>query len=187
MENDVKHRINYRNLPQLFLKARESLMSHFRPILNHFGVTEQQWRILRVLDEYGQLEPRELCEMCQFLSSSMAGVLARMEETGLIQRNRVAEDQRRVLVRLAPEGDALMSQMAPMIDLQYQHIEQAFGKRAIDELFKALEGFIAAEGESVEHVSLPAASVTPHSGSRFPASEKAGGISVAAMRRKAEQ
>lgn len=154
MGNDIKHRINYRNLPQLFLKARDSLMSHFRPILNHFGVTEQQWRILRVLDEHGQLEPRELCEMCQIMSSSMAGVLARMEETGLIQRNRIAEDQRRVLVRLAPLGDELMSKMAPMIDLQYQYIEQAFGKQAIDALFKALEGFIAAQGDAVEHVEL---------------------------------
>lgn len=155
MENDAKHRINYRNLPQLFLKARDSLMSHFRPILNHFGVTEQQWRILRVLDEHGQLEPRELCEMCQIMSSSMAGVLARMEETGLIQRKRVAEDQRRVLVRLAPDGDRLMSRMAPMIDLQYRHLEKAFGKQAIDALAQALEGFIATEGTPVEHVALP--------------------------------
>ncbi|MGE5649249.1 homoprotocatechuate degradation operon regulator HpaR [Noviherbaspirillum sp. UKPF54] len=185
MEHDVKHRINYRNLPQLFLKARESLMSHFRPILNHFGVTEQQWRILRVLDEYGQLEPRELCEMCQFLSSSMAGVLARMEEIGLIQRNRVVEDQRRVLVRLAPEGDALISKIAPLIDLQYEYIEQAFGKRAIDELFKALEGFIAAQGDSVEHVNLPAADASDHSSDDFPAPEESGLAARAAMRRKA--
>ncbi|MGE5622768.1 MAG: homoprotocatechuate degradation operon regulator HpaR [Bacillota bacterium] len=154
MEPDVKHRINYRNLPQLFLKARDSLMSHFRPILNHFGVTEQQWRILRVLDQHGQLEPRELCEMCQIMSSSMAGVLARMEETGLIQRNRVAEDQRRVLVRLAPQGDLLMSRMAPMIELQYQHLEKAFGKQAIDDLVRALEGFIATDGTPVERVEL---------------------------------
>lgn len=161
MEPDVKHRINYRNLPQLFLKARDSLLSHFRPILNHFGVTEQQWRILRVLDQHGQLEPRELCEMCQIMSSSMAGVLARMEETGLIQRNRVAADQRRVLVRLAPAGDALMRRMAPMIELQYQHLEKAFGKQAMDDLVQALEGFIATEGTAVERVELHAEARSP--------------------------
>lgn len=156
-ERDMKHRIAYRNLPQLFLKARDSLMSHFRPILNHFGVTEQQWRILRLLDEHGQLEPWELCDRCQIFSSSMAGVLARMEEIGLIQRSRVAEDQRRVLVRIAPDGDRLMREMAPLIDLQYQHIEQAYGKRGIVALFEALEKFIAAEGDAVERVELPPA------------------------------
>jgi homoprotocatechuate degradation regulator HpaR len=137
------------------LKARESLMSHFRPILNHFGVTEQQWRILRLLDEHGQLEPRELCELCQIFSSSMAGVLVRMEETGLILRNRVAEDQRRVLVRLAPGGTRLLGAMAPLIELQYQHIEKRFGKRATAQLIEELEGFIAATGDSVQRVELP--------------------------------
>ena len=88
----MARRITHRNLPQLFLKARESLLLHFRPILNHFGVTEQQWRILRVLDEHAQLEPREMCELCQILSPSMTGVLSQMEELGLIERQRVAAD-----------------------------------------------------------------------------------------------
>ena len=30
--------IRYPNMPQLLLKARDSLLQHFRPILNHFGV-----------------------------------------------------------------------------------------------------------------------------------------------------
>ena len=81
----MKHHVANRNLPQMLLLAREHLMSHFRPILNHYGVTEQQWRILRVLDEHGQLEPRELCELCQILSPSMAGVLARRLLTRLFE------------------------------------------------------------------------------------------------------
>lgn len=151
----LKPRITYRNLPQLFLKARENLMSHFRPILNHFGLTDQQWRILRALDEHGQLEPREICTLCQILSASMAGVLARMEEMALIQRSRVAGDQRRVVVRLAPKGDQLVSAMAPLIDLQYQHIEQAFGREVFDELFNSLETFIDAQKNPVPRVALP--------------------------------
>jgi homoprotocatechuate degradation regulator HpaR len=152
----LAHRITHRNLPQLFLKARDALMSHFRPILNHYGLTEQQWRILRALDEHAQLEPREICEQCQILSSSMAGILARMEETGLVERSRVETDHRRVLVRLAPKGDALIDEMAPLIELQYQYMEQAFGKKIFDALSSALEGFLRAEGKPVPQVSLPA-------------------------------
>jgi len=40
----MPRKIVYRNLPLLLLKARESFLSHFRPILAHYGVTEQQWR-----------------------------------------------------------------------------------------------------------------------------------------------
>ncbi|OWW18333.1 homoprotocatechuate degradation operon regulator HpaR [Noviherbaspirillum denitrificans] len=166
-DNRKKNRIAYRNLPQLLLKARDRLMSHFRPILNQFGLTEQQWRILRVLDEHGQLEPWELCEMCQILSPSMAGVLARMEETGLVHRARMAEDQRRVIVRLAPKGDQLLTEMAPLIDAQYLQIESAYGKRVFDDLFKALEDFLDADSKRSPQADLPArAKAEPRKGGR---------------------
>lgn len=148
-------RIRYRNLPQLFLKARDRLMSHFRPILKHYGLTDQQWRILRALDEHAQLEPHEICTQCQILSSSMTGVLARMEESGLIERNRVTNDQRRMVVRLAAKGDQLVHQMAPLIDLQYQHIEQVFGQHVFNDLFKSLKAFTDAQTAPVPSVALP--------------------------------
>jgi len=130
-------------------------MSHFRPILQHFGVTEQQWRILRILDERVQLEPREICHLCQIVSPSMAGVLARMEQMQLILRSRIATDQRRVLVRLAPKGEQLVAAMAPLIDAQYRHIEEALGKPVLDELFNILEQFIEVQGTPVQLVALP--------------------------------
>lgn len=143
-----------RDLPQQLLKARDALMSHFRPVLNHFGVTEQQWRILRALDEHEQLEPRELCELCQMLSPSMAGVLARMEELGLVRRARMA-DARRVMVSLAPQGDALFDEIAPLIERQYRLMEKAWGKQVLDDLSAALAGFIAAQQTPVPQVELP--------------------------------
>ncbi|HEY0846587.1 MAG TPA: homoprotocatechuate degradation operon regulator HpaR [Noviherbaspirillum sp.] len=155
-DNRSRHRIAHRNLPQLLLKARERLMSHFRPIINHFGLTEQQWRILRALDEHGPLEPWELCEMCQILSPSMAGVLSRMEDSGLVNRERLPEDQRRVMVSLARKGDRLLVEMAPLIDEQYRHIEQTLGKKVFDDLFRALGAFVEAEKEPSPQVALPA-------------------------------
>ncbi|MFZ6648137.1 homoprotocatechuate degradation operon regulator HpaR [Undibacterium sp. TJN25] len=156
----MKYQITYPNLPQRLLKARDFLMSNFRPVLNHYGVTEQQWRILRVLGEYGHLEPRELCDLCQILSPSMAGMLARMEDTGLIHRERVAGDQRRVTVTLAPHGEYLMSQIGALISLQYQNIEQACGKKIFAELFDVLEEFIGLEKTTIRQVALPPLTAT---------------------------
>lgn len=151
----MKPRIAYRNLPQLFLKARECLMAHFRPILNHYGLTDQQWRILRSLDEHDRLEPREICHLCQIHSASMTGVLARMEALELIQRSRLAGDQRRVEVRLAPKGDQLVREMAPLIDSQYQLIEEAVGTDILADLFSSLETFVSAQNQTLGHVDLP--------------------------------
>ena len=146
--------INYPNLPHRFLEARESLMEHFRPIINHFGLTEQQWRILRALDEQGQMEPREICQMYRFSSPSMAGILARMEEIDLITRSRILGDQRRVLIHLSDKGLDTLSRIAPLIDLQYSYIEQSYGKNIFTDLFKVLDEFTELAKRPVKHIDL---------------------------------
>ncbi len=159
----MQSRISYRNLPQLFLKAREELICHFRPILNHFGLTEQQWRILRVLSEREQLEPWEICDICQILSPSLAGVLSRMDDMGVINRSRVPEDQRRVIVRLSPRGSELVEEIAPLIQAQYRKLEEALGRELIDELYTVLDKVITGPHAPVERISLPPASPAPAS------------------------
>lgn len=153
----MKHRMTQRNLPHLFLQARDQLMSHFRPILNHFGLTEQQWRVLRALHAYGPLESHALCTHCQMHSASMAGVLARMSALELVERNRVVADQRRILVSLSASGSSLIEEMTPLIELQYQKIEHAFGVPMVNELFRMLEAFVAADGSLVQRIKLPGA------------------------------
>jgi len=143
MEYRLQPLIRYPNMPQLLLKARDSLLQHFRPILNHFGVTEQQWRILRALNVSPTLEPRELCDLCQISSPSMSGILARMEDTGLIARSKVAGDQRRLQVQLSDAGASLVLQIGNLIDLQYASLEQAYGKQVFEDMRLALEAFIA--------------------------------------------
>jgi homoprotocatechuate degradation regulator HpaR len=157
MNPPTRPRITHRDLPQLLLQGREQLMAHFRRVLHHFGLTEQQWRILRALDTQGEREPRELCALCQIHSASMVGMLARMEALGLVLRTRMASDQRRVLVQLAPGGDALVDQMAPLIERQYQQLEEAFGRQVFDDLQTALSSFLAAEASCHVPVALPPA------------------------------
>jgi len=151
----MSRKLAYRNLPQLFLKAREELLCHFRPIISHFGLTEQQWRILRTLSEMEQLEPREICEICHILSPSMTGVLSRMEEMNLVTRERMPEDQRRVIVRLTPKSEQLVSELGPLIVEQYKVIEQAFGPELIKELYDVMDRVIAAERGPIARVALP--------------------------------
>ncbi|MBA5606209.1 homoprotocatechuate degradation operon regulator HpaR [Duganella sp. FT3S] len=134
--------IPFRDLPQLIGRTRESLMQYFRPLLHQFGISEQQWRILRGLAEHGELEPRELCQQCGMLSASMAGVLARMEKSGLVVRRPVAGDKRRVMVGLAAHGSEVVKQMLPLVMRQYEHIEEAFGAQRFQALVDLCEAFV---------------------------------------------
>lgn len=145
MERHLQQPIRYPNMPLLLLKARDGLLQHFRPILNHYGVTEQQWRIMRALSEARMLEPRELCDLCQISSPSMSGILARMEETGWLARSKFEGDQRRRQVHLSSAGAGLLNEMGRLIDLQYENLEAAYGKQVFEDMRLALEAFVALE------------------------------------------
>ena len=157
----MARKLAYRNLPQLCLRAREELLCHFRPIITHFGLTEQQWRILRAISEYDQLEPRQICQICQILSPSLAGVLSRLEDVGLISRERMEEDQRRVIVRLTPKAEKLVSELGPLIVEQYKIIENAFGLELISELYTVMDKLIAAKKAPIPRVKLPPRGAAP--------------------------
>ncbi|MGO8828668.1 MAG: homoprotocatechuate degradation operon regulator HpaR [Steroidobacteraceae bacterium] len=131
-----------RNLPLLMLQARERVIGHFRPVLNAHGITEQQWRVVRVLLDAGALEPREIGELCRLSSPSLAGVLSRMEELGFVDRKRVAHDQRRVRVSLTPRSRALAARMAPQIEAVYARVERLLGEEFSRHLYEALDALI---------------------------------------------
>ncbi len=162
--------ISHRNLPQLFLKAREELMRHFRPILNHFGLTEQQWRILRTLSEQDRLEPWEICEICQILSPSLAGVLSRMDDMGLVIRQRVPEDQRRVIVQLSARGEKIVVAISPLVEAQYKLIEKALGRELLADLYDVLDRVFVEPRPPIARVELPEAGAS----AAAPARAKAG-------------
>lgn len=134
--------LKHRNLPLLLLQARERVIGRFRPLLNAHGITEQQWRIVRVLLDSGPLEPRQIGELCHISSPSLAGVLARMEELDLIVRKRVAHDQRRQMVSLTRRSRALAARLAPKIDEIYQNIEALIGVEFSEKFYGVLDELI---------------------------------------------
>lgn len=144
---------SHRNLPQLLLQAREVVLARFRPLLNEAGFTEQQWRIVRALVEFGPLEPRQIVPLCGISSPSLAGILARMDDLGLVSRERLPHDQRRVLVSVSPAGVALAKLLAPKIEANYQALEKAIGTELAGELYQVLDRLIDKLGTADEQES----------------------------------
>jgi len=139
--------LQHPNLPLLLLRGRERLLSYFRPVLNAHGLTEQQWRILRVLLE-GPLEPWQICDICCISSPSLVGVLSRMQQLELIHRGPVAGDQRRVRISATPRARRLAAEIIPEIESAYRGIESSVGasllrqlQGLLDELLSSLPPF----------------------------------------------
>jgi len=135
-----------RNLPLLLLQARECVLAQFRPMLNAHDITEQQWRIVRAIADTGPLEPRQIVSLCGISSPSLAGVLARMTELGLVQRDKVEHDLRRQLVSLTPAARSLIARMAPLVEATYAQIETRVGLDRLKALHDALDEVIAIMG-----------------------------------------
>jgi homoprotocatechuate degradation regulator HpaR len=134
----------HRNLPLLLLQARERVMMRFRPLLNEAGLTEQQWRVLRALLEQGPLEPREIVERCGISSPSLAGVLARMDELGLVRRERLDHDQRRLSVQATPAARRIAQDLAPRIDLTYRALEHQLGADFLAQVYTTIDALLDA-------------------------------------------
>ncbi len=138
------------NLPLMLLQLRERVLGSFRPILKQYGLTEQQWRIIRALLDTGPLEPREIVSLCGISSPSLAGILSRMDELGLVERQRFDHDQRRLKVSLTDKSIALAANMAPQIDAAYADIEHRVGRERIREIYAMLDELTATLGKGAE-------------------------------------
>ena len=135
----------HRNLPRLLLQARESVMAHTRPSLREHGLSDQQWRVLRVLGEHGTVETGRVAREAFILGPSLTGVLARMERDGLVRRTRDPADQRRSVVEATPRGLKLVQKLSLTIEAHYGWMEKSLGKQKLTELYLLLDDVIELE------------------------------------------
>lgn len=127
------------SLPMLLYRALDAVMPGFRQIFNDHGITEQQWRVLRVLVDAPEIAASELAECTAIAAPSLVGVLDRMERAELVERRRGAADRRRVLIVATPAGRALQAQLSPLVGRTYSELMQRLPPREWARLIKNLE------------------------------------------------
>lgn len=127
------------SIPLKLLKAREATMSFFRPVLQSISITEQQWRVIRALDEHGELESKQLADLCCILSPSLTGIISRLEQQDYICRRRSPEDQRRVLISLTSKAKEMFDSVSPALEARYQEITKQLSKKHMQQLTELLD------------------------------------------------
>ncbi|MDR7222873.1 homoprotocatechuate degradation regulator HpaR [Aminobacter aminovorans] len=127
------------------LRAREVVMAQFRPILAQHGVSEQQWRVIRVLGEQSPLDATELAERASILAPSLTRIIKALEERKLITRGKVEGDGRRVMLSIAPKGQVLISEVSPESSAIYDDVQRRIGHERYEQLLDLLEGLIDLE------------------------------------------
>ena len=139
----------HKSLNIVLIQAREALMSHFRPMLNEIGITDQQWRIIRLLAENGTLDFQDLANQACILRPSLTGILTRLEKVGYVVRLKPSNDQRRVYLKLTGEGEKLHRTTCDQVDERYDVIESVLSKDKLKQL-QSLLGELSAIGQHID-------------------------------------
>lgn len=141
-EDTLLPRDTHRSLPIALLRAREAVMHRFRPMLAAHDVTEQQWRVIRVLSETSPLDASEVAERACILAPSLTRIIKALEDRGLITRERDASDGRRAVLAISASGLAIIREVTPESRAIYAELEARYGAEQIDRLLDMLDELI---------------------------------------------
>ncbi|WP_083100382.1 MarR family transcriptional regulator [Pseudophaeobacter leonis] len=97
-----------RSLPIALLRARERVMEPIRNLLSDSDLTEQQWRVLRVVQESGAIDPTQISDQACLLLPSLTRRMQKLDEKGLISRTRDQVDRRRQVIRITAAGEKII-------------------------------------------------------------------------------
>lgn len=131
-----------RTLPIALLRARESVMERFRPMLSAHDITEQQWRVLRVLQETGEVDATQLARGACILGPSLTRILKALEARGLVTVRRDPGDGRRSIITLSDAGTAFIAAITPESRKIYEDIEARLGPARLEALLDDLDALL---------------------------------------------
>ena len=137
-ENEPAFRGYGRSLPMALLRARDTVMNRFRPILRAHDITEQQLRILRALTSANELRAVDVSKSTLLSPPSLSRTIKGLEQRGLISRRMEQDDQRAFLLSISKKGAALVAKIGQQSEAEYLDIESRIGAKKMDQLHKLL-------------------------------------------------
>lgn len=123
----------------LLTNAQHTVFQYLKANLVQFNVTPVQYGVLKCLwDEDGQ-SPKQIAKILNLDSSTITGILDRMESKGLIRRTPDADDRRTLKVVVTADGFKLQDQIEIVIEDVNKHFLQMFSDEEQAKIKKFLE------------------------------------------------
>jgi len=138
------------SLAGTLLAAREAVMAPIRPMLNEAGVTEQQWRVLRVLDGAGPMDLKTLADSALLFGPSLSRIIKDLADRGLVLRKNNPKDGRGSIVSVTVTGRVLIQGTARRTLRLLDRYALKFGDERLKKLILELHAFtdtIRADGD----------------------------------------
>jgi homoprotocatechuate degradation regulator HpaR len=132
----------------LLYAAIDAIMPRFRLIFKEFGLTEQQWRVLRVLWDIEEISHSELAKLTLISPPSLVGVLDRLRAMDLIERRRSGLDRRVVYIATSQQGRDLRDQIMPAVQQSYFELRESINDQDWRNLLDGLEALVTGNAKS---------------------------------------
>ena len=114
-------------------------MTPIRAMLSDAGITEQQWRVLRVLDEFGPLDASKLAEFACLLLPSQTRIVQTLVEKGLVVRHANLKDRRKHTVEITSAGRKIIKDNLDQAVELARNLEFVMGKGGMANLLDQLK------------------------------------------------
>jgi len=117
-------------------------MKKFTPSLRENGLSPQQWRVIRALNEEAGLDITELANRCFLLMPSLSRIIQNLEKRELVSRNQSSLDNRKSVISITGSGKKLFQKIAPKSVERYDLITEKFGYGKLELLYELLDELI---------------------------------------------
>jgi homoprotocatechuate degradation regulator HpaR len=107
------------SLPMILSRTLDAVMPVYRELFSRYDLTEQQWRVLRVIWTGKKVTSAELSERTLLSPPSLVGIIDRLEKKQLVTRMRSVSDRRAVYIIATQKGRTLQAEVTPQVsDIQ---------------------------------------------------------------------
>lgn len=116
-----------RSLAIACARGRHAVVSRFSSMLNEVGLTEQQWRVLRIIADFAPLPLSEVSQRSCIHKVSMTRIIRALSERGLIFTEKDSADQRSQKADLTDAGRTFVEELRPKSEAIARDIVERFG------------------------------------------------------------
>ena len=131
---ELKECINF-----LLATAQHTVFQYLSQRLAPYDITPSQYGILNCLwINDGTCLPRQIAELLCLETSTVSGILDRMQKKDLIDRVINPENRREILVMITPKGEALKAPVLKIIDEVNEEVLKDFSPKETEFIRKSL-------------------------------------------------
>ncbi len=84
--------------------ASRLMTREYQPYLDKLGITYPQYLVLMVLWEHDNITIHDISEKLILNTNTLTPLLKRMEQSGILKRDRSGDDERKVMISLTESG-----------------------------------------------------------------------------------